>query len=255
MLVRTALLFLCLLVLGTEAVVSPMGYHEAAVNYDGFELLRRLKNDGVPENIPDEFDCQSRLLVYNVSLKMQPSRAPMKDVWEALQLTSSCKFPFPSKTAANLAQQAVGTGGASLSPADYRVFVDHRGGDDGSERPESEDTPLRSVNEALSRVREWRSRHGKTSRGAFSASHLHASIVLRGGIHYLNETIMISVEDSSTSIESYPNETATLSGGVPLTLTWQAYNTSGGDQMVVETGQNNIYSQVNNPGDSTPTIQ
>ena len=234
-----------------------MGYHAEAVGYDGFELLRRLGNNGIPEGTAPEFDCLSRYLAYNVSLKMQPSRAPMKEVWDSLQLTPLCNMTFPGKKAEKSSRRA-GTGSPDgFSPVSFRVFVDYKRGDDRSPDPSNEEKPLRTVHFALQVVREWRRHAARTGRaGSNRDAHLTTGIVLRGGLHYLNETLDVTSLDRGLVLESYPNETAIICGGKPLETTWVAYNVStGGKTMTVQSGQNNIYGQVGSPGESTPTIQ
>ncbi|KAH8057620.1 hypothetical protein JL722_6706 [Aureococcus anophagefferens] len=58
---------------------------------------------------------------------------------------------------------------------------------------------------------------------AFDALELEAAcgaIVFRGGVHFLGATLELDGRDSGLTLSNYENETAWLSGGVPLTTTW-----------------------------------
>lgn len=253
--------------------------YEAAEADDAFEeleLIRRLQNAGVPDDVPENFDCQARYLAYNVSLKMQPSRAPMKEVWDSLQLTTLCNMKFNPHVSAplsssqsprdGLTQEAGDTGDQSPPAVSYRIFVDQKNGDDNSEEPHKPDRPLRNIWRALEHARHFRKQRGgrPNANGKRSADtdmsgavddSLPVSIVLRGGVHYLNETLQITVEDSSTILESYTGETAVISGGKLLSPTWKPYNVSGEPRMVVQEGADNVWGLLPGPGKGTDKIK
>ena len=48
-----------------------------------------------------------------------------------------------------------------------------------------------------------------------------ATIHLTGGVHYLAETLALNTKDSFLTITNYMGEEVTVSGGVPLDITWQ----------------------------------
>ena len=238
---------------GCVVWASELGYHQEAVNYDGHALLEKLKNGGVPQDIPANFDCEARYLAYNVSLKTQPTRAPMKEVWDALELTTLCKKTFNPRAGQALKEALKAGRELELQPVDYRVFVDTKRGNDYSDEPSRRDKPLRGVARALEHVREFR-RHVRAA-GKRSDAPPTVSITLRGGVHYLNETMEINAEDSSTTLESYPGETAVLSGGKPLSPAWKPYNVSTKPQMVVQSGDNVWGLMPGGPGSNTSTIK
>ena len=46
------------------------------------------------------------------------------------------------------------------------------------------------------------------------------TVVLRGGDHFLEETIQIHPKHSGLSLLAYPGETPIISGGIPLKVTF-----------------------------------
>lgn len=72
------------------------------------------------------------------------------------------------------------------------------------------DGPVQSLAAARDRARQLRA----------ASPNEAVQILLRGGIYYLPETLRLSPEDSGVTWQAYPNETATISGGRPITG-WQ----------------------------------
>ncbi|XP_065181055.1 uncharacterized protein LOC135811743 [Sycon ciliatum] len=246
---------------------AEFGYHQEAVNYDGFELLRRIGNNGVPDDVPTDFDCEARYLAYNYSLSLQPHRAPMKNVWDALQLTTLCHKPFNPNPDISVQQQRRTDQqhqkkkrlspplSDKLSQVQYRVYVDAKVGDDFSTDASDARTPFRTLHRALAHTRAYRRQQLDKNPGSRAAD-ISVGIVLRSGIHYLNTTVEVNVQDSGTIIESAPGETAVLSGGLPLAPQWKPYNVSQSPAtMVIQQGADNVWGHVPGPGKSTPTIK
>jgi hypothetical protein len=74
--------------------------------------------------------------------------------------------------------------------------------------------PVKSLHQALAHAQTWRLRQG-------SGADLSVTIFLREGTYFLTQTVVLQPGDSNTVIQSYPGESATLSGGVPLgALEW-----------------------------------
>jgi len=150
-------------------------------------------------------ECEFRKLTYEYSLKIMPSRAPLLEVFDGLELKTRCgvprpkdpkdrkwpKYPLPTKT--------------------FALFVDPEKGSNtniGSIRH-----PFLTIERAL------RARRASSS---------HASIVLRGGLHFLKDPISLTEADSHMTIQNYDGEEVWLSGGIPLTTNWKPYNISKG---------------------------
>lgn len=49
-------------------------------------------------------------------------------------------------------------------------------------------------------------------------------VVLRGGTHYITDTIHLTPDHSNLHILGHPGEEAVVSGGVELNVTWVPYN-------------------------------
>ena len=58
-------------------------------------------------------------------------------------------------------------------------------------------------------------------------------MVLRGGVHYVPDTITLGPQHSNVHFINYPNESPEVSGGVELNLKWSPYNTSNGANIYV----------------------
>ncbi len=74
----------------------------------------------------------------------------------------------------------------------------------------TEAAPFRTVSHAVTA-----SRHAK-----------NATILLRAGVHFLSETIALTIEDSGLTIQNYECEEAWLSGGIPITTSWSKWPTA-----------------------------
>jgi hypothetical protein len=56
-----------------------------------------------------------------------------------------------------------------------------------------------------------------------------ATVVLRGGTHWQKESLVLTQADSGLTLRSYSGESATVSGGVPLTgLNWKPHDQTAG---------------------------
>jgi hypothetical protein len=128
------------------------------------------------------------------------SHAPhnLRSVYDALELPGNC-----SGAPARPGESQLPTGAKGSPPPDT-LFVDATKGSD--EAAGTEAAPLRTVGHAveLSAV-------GGGPR----------TILLRAGTHYLATTLEITPKHSGLSIRPFPGESATLSGGSPLSLQFQ----------------------------------
>ena len=143
--------------------------------------------------------CAVRKLAYERALAQQPHHAPLRKFHDALQLHTLCGEPPLPVSAAGTTQRPAG----SASAGSGAVLVDPLLGDD------TVGQPFRTIGAAVAAAR----------RGSGGAKPL----VLSSGIHFLNETLMLTDADSGFSISAAPGAegSAWLSGGVPLTgLQW-----------------------------------
>ena len=149
---------------------------------------------------PDALECGYRKLAYAQALKLQPWRGAQRATWDALELGTMCgETPPPDNER------------VALPPAEAvaplrSVYVDAERGSDAASG--EVDSPFRGVHRALAALR--------ASGGKKDA------IVLKDGIHYLNQTLTLGPEDSGTTITAAPGADAWLSGGAPLPqLQWK----------------------------------
>jgi hypothetical protein len=72
-----------------------------------------------------------------------------------------------------------------------------------------------------------------------------SAVVLRGGTHFLKETIVVTPRHSHTRLMAYPGEAPVVSGGTPLTnLQWKPYGTPKpppNSTWMVEANENAVY--------------
>ncbi|MDX2225712.1 MAG: right-handed parallel beta-helix repeat-containing protein [Verrucomicrobiae bacterium] len=90
--------------------------------------------------------------------------------------------------------------------------------------------PWKSMAHAMRMIRQWRKNHPGSVR-----------LELRGGIHFLEETLVLDAEDSGTeqaplTFAAYPGETPVLSGGCRLTG-WEVSETAHGPLWTLDLGR------------------
>jgi hypothetical protein len=142
-------------------------------------------------------ECAFRQLTYKYALRQQPARSPLLDVFDALELAScGVERPTPQKP----------TWPNFPTPKQNVWYVEPVNGTDAADG--SLTKPFRSVHRAL-----------KESRAVGKAG----TILLRSGIHHLNETIALDARDNGLTIQNYAGEEVWLSGGVPLDTSWSKW--------------------------------
>ena len=158
-------------------------------------------------------ECKGRMLAYEYALKLQPARAPLLDVFDALFGTSHGDYQC------NVSRPAAVGPAWPLSAADspplpaVSFYIDAEKGDDGAAGTLA--APFESVARGVA-----------ASRAVPAAA--ERGVVLRAGIHYLNAPVALDARDSGLTLTNYPGEEVWLSGasGGPLTPEWRPYNTS-----------------------------
>ena len=171
-------------------------------------------------------ECMIFGLAYEYALRLLPERAPNLDVWTALTLGPNCgASPPPSAAELGIpnpwppaSKLSIISAGSSAGPMFY-VSPSGADSNDGSEAH-----PFATVSHAVD-----------SSRSARAPGTGPVTIVLRGGIHILSETISLDTRDQFLSITNYPGEAAWVSGGSALAnLIWNPVN--------VTTGGANVYA-------------
>lgn len=149
-----------------------------------------------------------RKLAYAYGRKLLPRLGAFESLYYALDLNSES---YHQEQAADEPVEQPGT----ALPNNWRdtaVFVDGTNGDDSNVGSESH--PLRSLQVACDR--------------AVTFGSDTPMVLLRGGTHFLTESLMLGPQHSKLLITSYPKEKAEVSGGQKLQVTWKPYNVTGG---------------------------
>ena len=171
-----------------------------------------------PVGVPKDFDCAIRRFTLEMARKraLGPPGYDLSTVHDALQLGSKCGVAFSEPSLAPPTPRAAQGRGARGGPADVCrgacTYVDPARGDD--EAAGTLDAPLRTVAAGVAAAR----------RAAAPAS-----VVLRGGTHWLTATLTLTPADSGLTIRGYAGERAVINGGVPLSnLSWAPHTAQPG---------------------------
>jgi hypothetical protein len=158
-----------------------------------------------PVGAPDELDCGLKRLAVDFARSLLPERGSLETLHDALQLPTLCgdqRVP-PEPAARELLEQARKSG-RLVQRGSSAIVVDASNGSD--DHPGTVAQPVRTLAAALALARGFPSQQ--------------RAIELRGGVHFLNKTIILTPEDSGTVISSHDSELAILSGGLPLRAKW-----------------------------------
>lgn len=154
------------------------------------------------------FDCKMRELAMDYAHKIQPWLSDMKfkevaDALNGAQEAQNCNISFSRPV------QILPPKPPSFSPLHAATFyVDANKGSDSNSG--TMDAPFMTIPKAVVAARKC---------------NLGADIILRSGTFYLTDTIMLNDKDSELTIQNYPDEEVTVSGGKVIQPTWEAVNT------------------------------
>ena len=150
-----------------------------------------------------EFDCHWRHLAMDWAPKLQPwlNATQQRMLFDSLELATLCGKEFiPTATTANTRPPQPVNG--------LTIYVDPTSGSDSD--PGTRAQPLASISAAVAASR----RRTQVDDPA--------TIILRKGTYYLNQTIELDARDSHLTITAYEDEEAIVSGGVLLAgLKWE----------------------------------
>lgn len=195
------------------------------------------------------FDCAARTLAIEFAFALQPERPPsfFASLADALNGTPekapNCTVSVPPAVAAAAARnppmrfrQQPLAAFLARAAAGNTFYVNATGGSDAN--PGTEAAPFATIPAAVAAAR---------------AAPGWDTIVLRAGTHYLTATVALTAADSGLQFTSAPGEEAWVSGAVPVTAAWQAYNvTPGGPQWVAYDNVNAVYAGPSGPGQNGP---
>lgn len=164
------------------------------------------------------------MLQYEFSLRLLPDRAPLRDVFDSLQLESQCGVTPPPGGVPSTVFVKPLTAAEVTAECTLATFYVSVNGSDASDGSLSH--PFATLPRAIQATRA--ARPSPPSQGT-------ACVVLRGGVHVLAATVELGAGDSGLIITGFAGDApAWISGGVPLRgLAWQAYNVTGGSNVWV----------------------
>ena len=153
---------------------------------------------GTPPGVPPSFDCAVRKAAWEYGKTLLPARGSFATLFDALQLGSCSGMQDVAPTTLDALSPV-----ATPLPTDQRVlFVNPRG--------DASATSFKTLPEAVEASRALRRVKGE-----------RVTIALRNGVHHLATTLQLGPSDSGLTLRSFPNESATLSAGVPLSTSWK----------------------------------
>jgi len=174
-----------------------------------------------PADSPADFDCKAKIFAWQFAQTIQPWRSNLKDVYDALQLQSLCNYTFD-----NTIQQksAAKPPHFELEPSATEIYVDAVNGNDNNQGTLA--SPFRTVAQAV-----------QASRGKGGAT-----VFLRAGIYYLQDTIQLGSQDSDLSFSNYNDEAVQINGGKILKTNWQPYNVA--KPVISKTGHASVATNI-----------
>lgn len=156
--------------------------------------------------ITNTTDCLSRMLAYEFGLKLLPARAPQRDTFDALELQSCGVTPPVPSTADNLQRNLPKQ---QVFHKAFSIFVDVIHGSDTAGKG-TIDSPVKTIPFGLSLLQKLPA-GGRDSR----------MLIMRAGVYFLDQTIVLGVADSGLTLTSYDNEQVWISGGMALSPKWK----------------------------------
>ena len=196
----------------TAAACAAHGYKQSANISAMWETVHHSCENGLchrhsnsSADVKNTTDCKTRLLMYELGLKLIPQMSPQREVFDALELQSCGVMPPSFERDNDLHVHVSGERMASSST----FYVDYNGGSDTNAG--SSTSPFKTVQKGV-----------EATRGGSSAT--PGTVILLPGVHFLERTIELTAADSGLTITAPPGTGSKgevwVSGGRPLTPTW-----------------------------------
>ena len=152
------------------------------------------------------FDCAMRKLAYQYGKQLIPRMGDFESLYYALNLNNDSTCPHNHSVLDSSYSNAPST--ETPLPEGMRLFVHPISGDDDNFG--NIDSPFRTIQAALDLA---------------ALVDPTPAVVLRGGIHYIADTLVLTPKHSGLRLIGFPGEKPTISGGVELKdLSWKPYN-------------------------------
>jgi len=204
--------------------------------------------DGTPGGVSLATDCAIRTEVLRAAAKVLPRRRGYAKMYDALQL-GRCNG---SSSAPLRPDDASGGWEPPTAPTPQSGLVVYADAEHGSDSAAGTlAAPLQSLEAAVSAVR----KHRATSDSVVGqTSVVNATIVLRGGVYYLEQPVTLTAADSWLAITNHATERVEISGGRPLPgLSWTLRQhdpdvdpaaARAGKQWTLFNNTNNVFGEV-----------
>ena len=159
------------------------------------------------------FDCAMRKLAYKYGKQLIPRMGDFESLYYALNLNNDSTCPHNHSVLGSSDHLNAPSMETPL-PEGMKLFVDPISGDDDNFGAIK--SPFSTIQAALDRA---------------ALVNPTPAVVLRGGIHYIADTLVLTPKHSGLRLIGYPGEKPTISGGVELKdLSWKPYNVTPAGQ-------------------------
>jgi len=168
--------------------------------------------------VPEDVDCTLRGLALEFSQEILNGQGSQY-IYDALDLNSCSNFQFPyTKFSVKISDETIPSNPKKFH--DNQQSVEYYVATDGNDNyPGTLSQPFRTLHRARDQIRISQ-----------RMQRFPTTVYVRGGIYYLGEigSFYLGPEDSGTPdapilYTNYNGEQVTLSGGIPLSLTWKPY--------------------------------
>merc|ERR1719174_205941 len=150
------------------------------------------------------FDCAMRKLAYKYGKQLIPRKGNFESLYYALDLND----PNCPGVMLNSSDHSSTPSATNPLPEGLKLFVHPISGNDANQGTMK--SPFRTIQAALDRA---------------ALVDPTPAVVLRGGVHYIADTLVLTPKHSGLHLIGYPGEKATVSGGDELRdLSWKPYN-------------------------------
>ena len=223
--------------------------------------LRAAHRDAVPST----FDCLMRKAAYEYGKKLLPRRKDFLELYYALDLNLDVAMTDGDSDDCHLSLDSRESSTASSTATTSNTRRSLRQGEDVSEEEASPQEalpddavfvaplPTNQASSNLNRLNRLAAYKGGSQQNPFYsvqeavdyavASTKSKHVVLRGGVHYLSQTILLTAKHSGLRLTAFPDESPVVSGGIPLhnIQEWKPYNRTRKVTATTDSADQNIW--------------
>ena len=172
---------------------------------------------GSPAAVPKATDCAIRQAAYEYGQKLMPQRGTFPSLFDALQLGACGRSVDAEERRRDSRSEPLQE---PIPVDDVLIVVLSRSSEALDEgvlkrrlRMHRDLHFVRSIHEALDLSR--------TLRAGTEVLKKTITVALKGGVHYLDDTLSLTSEDAGITIRNMPGERAVVSGGLEISTDWK----------------------------------